>query len=53
MVTETWILATANQDSSTVSILLGDGNGAFTLAAGSPIPVGGNFPHSVVVGDFN
>ncbi len=38
---------------STISILLGDGMGGFAQAAGSPIAVGGDFPSSVVVGDFN
>ena len=46
-------LATANFVSNDVSILLGGAGGAFTLAAGSPIPVGANTPVSVAVGDFN
>jgi len=35
-----------------VTILLGNGDGSFTEAAGSPVTVGNN-PKSVVVGDFN
>jgi len=45
-------LATANANGDTVTILLGDGTGGFTEAAGSPIGVG-YFPYSVAVGDFN
>ena len=45
-------LATANPNSNNVTILLGDGNGGFTQAAGSPVAVGAN-PNSVAVGDFN
>ncbi len=37
---------------NTVSILLGNGNGTFREAPGSPIAVGAN-PDSVAVGDFN
>jgi hypothetical protein len=44
-------LVTANTD-DTVSVLLGDGLGGFTLATGSPIAVGG-WTGSVAVGDFN
>src|SRR5260370_1405911 len=45
-------LAVPNNTSFTVSILLGNGNGTFTEAAGSPIPVG-TTPADVVMGDFN
>src|SRR5947209_5068 len=45
-------LAVANGGTSTVSILLGNGNGTFTQASGSPIVVGSG-PESVVVGDLN
>jgi hypothetical protein len=41
-----------NASSNTVSILLGDGTGAFTLS-GSPIAVGGSRPSYVEIGDFN
>jgi FG-GAP-like repeat len=43
-------LAVANEDSDTVSILLGNGFGQFTPAA--PVPVG-SLPSSVVTGNFN
>lgn len=45
-------LAVANGTDGTVSILLGNGDGTFTLAPGSPIKVGGD-PDAVAVGDFN
>jgi hypothetical protein len=45
-------LATANFGDNTVTILLGDGSGGFTPAAGSPFTVGTN-PQSVAVADFN
>lgn len=45
-------LAVANYSDNTVSILLGNGDGSFTAASASPIPVG-NGPRSVAVGDFN
>jgi len=45
-------LAVANYNDSTVSVLLGNGDGSFTTAPGSPIPVGIN-PYSVTVADFN
>lgn len=44
-------LAVANFDSNTVSILLGNGNGTFTPAPGSPISVG-RLPDQLAVGDF-
>ncbi len=45
-------LATANEYSGNVTVLLGDGAGGFTNAAGSPFQVG-NGPINLVVGDFN
>jgi FG-GAP-like repeat len=45
-------LATANEYSGNVTVLLGDGGGGFAQAAGSPFQVG-NGPISLVVGDFN
>ncbi|MHB8644872.1 MAG: FG-GAP repeat domain-containing protein [Thermomicrobiales bacterium] len=44
-------LAVVNQNSGNVSVLLGNGNGTFTPAAGSPIPVGNSV--DIAVGDFN
>jgi hypothetical protein len=52
-------LAVANFGSNSVTILLGNGNGAFTQAANSPVSLGGSpqssgcGPQSVAVGDFN
>jgi hypothetical protein len=43
-------LAVVNEESNTVSILLGDGTGNFTLASS---PATGTYPRSVAVGDFN
>jgi Bacterial Ig-like domain (group 3)/FG-GAP-like repeat len=45
-------LAIANFGGSNVAVLLGNGSGGFTPAAGSPFPVGTG-PYSVVAGDFN
>jgi hypothetical protein len=45
-------LATANSTFDNVTILLGNGSGSFTEAAGSPLGVGDN-PFSVATGDFN
>ena len=45
-------LAVANADDNTVSILLGNGDGTFTPASGSPVAVGG-FPFFLAVSDFN
>ena len=36
-----------------VAVLLGNGDGTFTPASGSPIVLGNSFPFQVVVGDFN
>lgn len=43
-------VAVTNQADNTVSILLGNGDGTFTLASS---PATGNAPSSLVVGDFN
>ena len=43
----------ANYNSSTVSVLLGNGNGTFTPASGSPISLGGSQPRSVALADLN
>jgi hypothetical protein len=45
-------LVVANQNDSTLSILLGNGDGTFTPSAGSPISLGA-VPMSVALGDFN
>ena len=45
-------LAVANESSSNVTILLGNGAGSFTASPGSPFGTGTQ-PHSVAVGDFN
>jgi hypothetical protein len=45
-------LATSNQDLGSVSILLGDGRGAFTRARGSPIAVG-RHPYPLALGDID
>jgi len=45
-------LALVNNGNNAVSILLGNGNGTFTPAAGSPVKVGTS-PYSVIVGDFD
>ena len=44
--------AVADFYDNTVSILLGNGDGTFTAATGSPVGVG-RYPESVAVGDFN
>jgi hypothetical protein len=45
-------LAVCDDLSNTVTILLGDGTGNFTMASGSPITVG-NAPFAIVAADFN
>jgi Flp pilus assembly secretin CpaC len=45
-------LVIANFTSNNVTVLLGNGDGTFTEAAGSPYTVGAN-PSAVVVADFN
>jgi hypothetical protein len=46
-------LAVANFASNTISILLGNGNGTFTPAPGSPFPSGGTGPASITTWDLN
>ena len=43
-------MATANADSNTVSVLLGNGDGSFQLAQNSAT---GPYPWSLAAGDFN
>ncbi len=50
--TPTADLVVANSTSNNVTVLLGNGDGTFQEAAGSPYRVGNN-PSSVVVADFN
>jgi hypothetical protein len=45
-------LAVVNQGANNVSLLLGNGDGTFHSAPGSPLPVG-NSPRAAAVGDFN
>jgi hypothetical protein len=45
-------LAVSNWRDDTVSILLGNGDGTFTPAPGSPVPVG-SAPMAMAAGDFN
>jgi hypothetical protein len=45
-------LAFANHDADNVSLLLGDGKGAFRVAPGSPFPAG-NGPYPLALGDVN
>jgi hypothetical protein len=45
-------LVVANEESSDVSILLGDGKGKFVPAKGSPFPAG-HRPNDIAIGDFN
>jgi len=45
-------LAIANAGDNTVTLLLGNGDGTFTQASGSPYPVG-TFPFSIAAADFN
>jgi FG-GAP-like repeat/Calx-beta domain/Carboxypeptidase regulatory-like domain/FG-GAP repeat len=45
-------LAFANYNTGTASVLMGNGAGSFSVAAGSPFSAGSN-PRSVVIGDFN
>jgi hypothetical protein len=45
-------LAVANAKDNTISILLGNGDGTFTAASGSPIAVG-SFPFFVAIADFD
>src|SRR2546427_220048 len=45
-------LVTANYGSNTVTVLLGNGDGTFTAAAGSPVAAGSG-PTSVALGELN
>jgi len=45
-------VVTTDQDQNAVTILLGDGNGGFREAAGSPFPAG-EAPWSLAIGDVN
>ncbi len=45
-------LVVANNESSNLTILLGDGNGSFTQAIGSPVSVAGS-PQHLAIEDFN
>lgn len=47
-----WDLATANCASNNISVLLGNGDGTFVNAPGSPFAVGTQ-PNALVAGDFN
>src|SRR5262249_8747860 len=44
-------IVTANASVNTLSVLLGNGDGTFTPATGSPIASGGSVPFSVVLAD--
>jgi len=47
-------LAIANHEVKTVTVLLGNGKGQFSLAPGSPFSVDSNpHPHGIAVADFN
>lgn len=45
-------IITSNWEGSSVSVLLGDGRGGFSLAGGENVPVPGS-PFGIAVGDFN
>ncbi len=45
-------LVTANTSSGNISVLLGNDDGTFTQASGSPLSAGGN-PRGVAIGDLN
>jgi len=45
-------LAVANYGDSTITLLLGNGDGTFTQASGSPYAVG-NGPFAIAAADFN
>ena len=45
-------LGVANNSDGTMTVLLGSGNGSFSVATGSPVTVGSD-PTSIALGDFN
>jgi hypothetical protein len=45
-------IVVANADDETVTVLLGDGHGHFTVAPGSPVPCG-KAPNDIAVADMN
>jgi FG-GAP-like repeat/S-layer homology domain len=45
-------IAVANYTDGTVTVMMGNGTGALSVASGSPITTG-SFPTSIAVGDFN
>ena len=46
-------VASANDADDTISVLLGNGDGTFTPASGSPVPSGNYNPGAIVAADFN
>ena len=46
-------VATSNVNTNTVAVLLGDGNGGFSQASGSPFSSGGAFPIAIGTADFD
>src|SRR5262249_5568325 len=46
-------LAVANLNHNDVSVLLGNGSGGFSAAAGSPVATGGTASSSIAVGNLN
>jgi hypothetical protein len=46
-------IATANRGSGNITVLLGNGTGGFTAAAGSPLTTAHGTSYSLAVGDFN
>ena len=46
-------LAAVNYESAAAVILLGQGDGTFMAAPANAAPAGGDYPHSIAVGDFN
>ena len=46
-------LAVLSTNSGSVSLYLGNGDGTFTLASGSPMTINNFYPYAAVAGDFN
>jgi hypothetical protein len=46
-------IAAVNDETATVSLLVGNGKGTFVLPPGSPFPAGGPGPGDIATGDFN